>query len=274
MVLNTERAQTQERQIFDEMQAAISQFMNTTKWTNDAFKEEEKIKCNILITFRQRGTAIPNFAADVQIQSLRPVFNSDYETPVFNFLDTKWQFQYTPDQPLIFAENTFTTELTSLLAFYAYIIIGLDYDTFAPKGGDPFYQRALNIVNNSQQAATGPGWDSQTDTRNRYWLMDNLNSPQFEDFRLALYDYHRLALDSFDQDPEAARKKITECLEKMEKVRQVAPTSATLNAFFDAKLNELINIYERGDLDTRNKAVGILSRIDPSNAANYRRAIK
>jgi hypothetical protein len=273
LLLNDERVQSQERQVFRDMQTAISQFMNTTKWTREEFREEERIKCNILITLRKSST-INNFQADVQVQSIRPVYGTDYETPILNYLDTKWSFTYAIDQPLIFAENTFTTELTSLLAFYAYIIIGLDFDTFSMLGGGPYYERALNIVNNSLQANNGPGWNPVGDSRDRYWLSENLNSPQFIEFREGLYEYHRLALDEFDNDQDEARKKILLVLEKMERVRNLVPGSIVLNAFFDAKAPELIHIFSQGNMETRNRAIEILTRIDPTNTGNYRKALR
>jgi len=273
VIINDERVQTQERQIFQEMQQAIQQFLNTTKWTNDEFEEHERIKCNLLITLRKSST-VSNFAADVQIQSLRPVYGSDYETPIFNFLDPKWQYEYTPSQPLIFAENTFTTELTSLLAFYAYLLIGLDYDTFEKGGGIQFYDRARNIAQNSEQAGSGPGWTSLGDIRDRYWLSENLNSAQFEQFREALYLYHLKGLDIFATQPEVARKNILAALKLIDEVLKVAPTSVVINSFFDAKADELQQIFGQGDMQVRTEAAQLLTRLDPTNSADYRKMVR
>jgi len=273
VIVNAERVQSQEQQIFTEMESAISQFMNTQKWTDDEFKEEERIKCNILITLGKRSS-LTNFVADVQIQSLRPVYGTDYETPVLNFFDSKWQFEYNISQPLIFSENTFTTELTSLLAFYAYIMIGMDYDTFEPNGGTRFYERALNIASNSQQQGGGPGWTSTGDVRDRYWLSENLNSPLFQDFRQSLYIYHRKGMDVFAEKPTEARQEIVKSIEKINAVREVSPTAVTLNSFFNAKSAELVNIFSKGDLALREKAIDMLSSLDPTNSNNYRKAIR
>lgn len=273
MRINSDRVQTQEKQVFDDMQKAIQQFMNTTKWTETEFEEHEKIKCDVLITMDE-GNSITNFGATVQIKSLRPVYGTEYESPILTFFDNKWGFTYTLGQPLIFSENTYSTELTSLLAFYAYIVIGLDFDTFSPQGGDPYFERALNIVNNSQTNG-GRGWTSiGGDTRDRYWLSENLNSPQFEDFRAGLYEYHRLAMDVFAKDNDLARKQILEVLTKMKGVRDLQPTSVTINAFFDAKAQELANIYSRGDEEVRAQAVEILLLLDPTNSNLYRKAVK
>ena len=271
--VNGDQVQTQERQVFTDMENAIQQFMNTQKWTEEEFEEYERIQCNILITLN-KGNSITNFNATVQIQSMRPIYGTEYESPVLNFFDNKWTFTYNPSQPLIFSENTYTTELTSLLAYYAYIMIALDFDTFSKKGGNPYYERALNIVNNSQSNG-GSGWQGiGGDIRDRYWLVTNLNSPQFDDFRIGLYEYHRLAMDTFTDDPVAARQQIVNVLEKVKRVREQQPTSVTLNNFFDAKSLEITNIFSRADEDMRQKVVDLLINLDPTNAGTYRKLLK
>lgn len=271
--INADQVQTQEQQIFSDMQQALQQFMNTTKWTDTEFEEEEKIKCDILITL-DKGTSITDFNARVQVKSLRPVYGTDYETPILSFFDNNWSFRYTVGQPLIFAENTYSTELTSLMAFYAYIIIGLDFDTFSEKGGDPYFERALNIVNNSQNNG-GKGWSGiGGDVRDRYWLSENLNSPQFEDFRKGLYTYHRLAMDNLTDDMEGGRTKILEVLQNIKEVQETQPTSVTLNSFFDAKSQELAQIFSRGDEAIQQQAVDLLIRLDPTNSNIYRKILR
>ena len=271
--INSDQVQTQEQQVFTDMQNAIQQFMNTTKWTDEEFEEHERIKCDILITLN-KGTSITNFGAVVQIKSIRPVYGTTYESPVINFFDNKWAFTYAPSQPLIFSENTYSTELTSLLAYYAYMIIAIDFDSFSEKGGSPYYQRALNILNNSQTGGR-PGWSAiGGDTRDRYWLITNLNSPQFEDFRKAIYKYHRLALDTMTENPEEARKEVLEVLQLIKKVRDQQPTSVTINAFFDAKSVEIANLFTQADEATRAKAVELLVQLDPANSAMYRKLNK
>jgi hypothetical protein len=271
--VNAERVQSQERQIFEDMQNAISEFMNTTKWTDDEFEETEKIKCNLLIILGKNST-VNTFEANVQLQSSRPVYGTDYETPLLNFFDNKWVFSYNVSQPLIFSENTFTTELTSLLAFYAYVAIGLDYDSFSKLGGTPYFERARNIAANSEQQGGGPGWGSLSDTRDRYWISENLNNTRFIDYREAFYDYHRLGMDTFAESPEDARKVIFDSLEKIEKVRQALPTAVMVNAFFDSKAAELVNVFSQGDPQLRTKAVELLTAIDPTNSNEYKKAMK
>ncbi len=271
--VNAERVQSQERQIFEEMENAISEFMNTTKWTDDEFEETEKIKCNILIILGDQST-VNNFQANVQIQSSRPVYGTDYETTMLNFFDNKWGFSYNISQPLIFAENTFTTELTSLLAFYAYAIIGMDYDSFSKLGGNPYFERVRNIAANSEQQSSGRGWTAMSDTRDRYWISENMNNTRFIEYREALYEYHRLGMDTFVDDPENARKVIFGALEKIEKVREALPTAVMVNSFFDSKAAELVNIFSQGDPALREQAIELLIRVDPTNANKYKKALK
>lgn len=273
VIINDQQVQTQERQIITGMKDAISQFMNTREWTNDKYREFERIKCNILITLGgDSDVSQGRYTATVQIQSSRPIYGTDYESPLLTFFDRNFAFEYQPSQPMIFTENAYTTNLTSMLAYYAYVILALDYDSFANQGGNPILQRILNILNNSQQA-NYPGWNSG-DSRNRYWLSENLNNPLFMPFREGLYQYHRLAMDTFGKNPEEARKKILEVLQKLKQVNQVRPASVTINAFFDSKADELVSIFSEGNPATIKQAVDLLIVIDPTNATKYRTLIK
>ena len=273
VIINDQQVQTQERQIITGMKDAISQFMNTKEWTVDKFREFERIKCNILITLGgDSDVSQGRYTATVQIQSSRPIYGTDYESPLLTFFDRNFSFEYQPSQPLIFTENAYTTNLTAMLAYYAYVILALDYDSFANQGGSPILQRILNILNNSQQA-NYPGWNSG-DSRNRYWLSENLNNPQFLPYREGLYQYHRLAMDTFGKNPEEARKKIVEVLQKLKQVNQVRPASVIINAFFDSKADELVSIFSEGNPATIKQAVDLLLAIDPTNATKYRALIK
>jgi len=271
--INSDQVQTQEQQVFADMEKAITQFMNTTKWTDVEFEEKERIKCDILITLN-KGTSITNFGAIVQVKSIRPIFGTEYDSPLLTFFDNKWQFEYAPSQPLIFSENTYTTELTSLLAYYAYMVIGMDFDSFSEKGGSPYYQRALNILNNSQTSGKG-GWTALGgDTRDRYWLITNINSPQFENFRIGLYQYHCLGMDLLTDKPQEARQQILDVLKALKIVRDQQPASVTINAFFDAKFLEIANLFSQADEATRIEASEILVQLDPANSAIYRKLAK
>lgn len=272
VTINADQVQTTDRRIFKDMETAFSNFLNNTKWTSDIFETHEKIKCNLLITL-QNPTSIGNYQATVQIQSARPVYNSNYESILLNFADRDWQFEYVESQPLNFNENIYTSNLTSLLAFYAYVIIAMDYDSFSQLGGGEFYRKALNIATNAQ-TANRPGWNTLGSTRNRYWLIENLTNSQMQDIRVGLYEYHRLGLDTFEQSPDESRKTILSVLEKIRKVRKTYPNSIFVIAFLDAKSDELINIFSEGNIQVRRQAFDILAEIDPSKRNDYEKIIK
>lgn len=272
--INATQVQTSDRAIFRDMKTGIEQFMNSRKWTGDSYKSYEKIKCNMLITITKMP-AIGSFAASVQIQSARPIYNTNYTTLVFNFADRDWEFEYIESLPLEYNDNTFTANLTSMLALYAYMIIGVDYDTFTELGGTPYFQRALQVVNNAQQS-NRPGWQALgSSNRSRYWIVENFNNPQMTDLRKALYSYHRLALDTFEKDPDKSREIILKDLKDIKKVRDINPTAVLIVSFFDAKGKELANIFSSGNIQVRREAYDIIKIIDPSsNRANYEKIIQ
>jgi len=270
--INADQVQSSDRRVFEDMEKAFTSFMNDTKWTDDVFETEERIKCNININL-QNPSSIGNFQATVQIQSARPVYNSNYESILLNFADRDWQFEYIESQPLNFNENIYTSNLTSLLAFYAYVIIGMDYDSFGELAGEEHLRTALNIAINAQ-SSNRPGWNTLGSTRNRYWLIENLTNSRMENIRSGIYDYHRLALDTFGDTPDESREIIVESLEKIRTVRRSYPNSILVIAFLDAKSDELINIFSDGNIQVRRKAYDILAAIDPSQASDYEQIIK
>jgi hypothetical protein len=265
--INASQIQTSDAGVFKDMDNAIEQFMNGRKWTSDTYKNHEKIVCNFLITI-SKMPAIGSFAASVQVQSARPVFNSNYTSLLFNFADREWEFEYIESMPLEYNDNTFTSNLTSMLSFYAYLIIGLDYDSFSELGGTPYFQKALSVVNNAQQSNL-PGWQAMGSNRNRYWIIENLNNPQMVDLRKAIYNYHRHGLDSFEENPDESRQVILNGLKDIKKVRDINPTAILVVSFFDAKGKELANIFSDGNIQVRRQAYDIITAIDPSNRSNY-----
>jgi hypothetical protein len=272
VTINSTQIQTSDRGIFRDMKNSIEQFMNTRKWTNDAFKNHEKINCNMLITITKMPS-IGSFAASVQVQSARPVYNSNYSSLVFNFADREWEFEYIESLPMEFNDNTFSTNLTSMLAFYAYMILGIDYDTFSELGGTPYFQKAQQVVNNAQQA-NRPGWQALGSNRNRYWISENYINGQMVDLRKALYSYHRLALDAFDKDPDKSREIILKGLKDIKKIRDINPNAIIVISFFDAKGKELANIFSTGNIQIRREAYDIITSIDPSNRSSYEKIIQ
>ncbi|HNP19429.1 MAG TPA: DUF4835 family protein [Fulvivirga sp.] len=270
--VNADQVQTSDRNVFKDMETAFTQFINSRQWTDDTFESTEKINANIIITL-QNPKSIGIYDATVQIQSARPVYGSNYETILLNFADRDWQFDYIESQPLQYNDNSYQSNLTSLLAYYCYIIIGLDYDSFSELGGTEYFQEALNVVNNAQQS-NRPGWNTLGSTRNRYWLSENLNNQQMISLRKGLYKYHRLALDTFEKDPENSRKIILDVLKDLKKLKTAYPNSILAIAFLDAKKDELINIFSEGNIQIRREAYDILAAIDPSKSSDYEKIIK
>ncbi len=270
--INASQVQTADQGIFRDMKTAVEQFMNGRKWTDNSFLNHEKIDCSIQITITKMP-AIGSFSATVQVQSARPVYNSNYASLVFNFADRDWDFEYIESLPLDFNDNTYTNNLTSMLAFYAYLIIGYDYDTFSELGGSLYFQKSLAVVNNAQQS-NRPGWQPLGSNRNRYWINENLNNGQYTDMRKVFYNYHRLALDTYEKDPDKSRTIILEGLSIIKKARDINPNSILVVSFFDAKSKEIANIFSEGNIQVRRQAYDLVVAIDPSNKGNYERMIK
>ena len=271
VTINAAQIQTSDRRVFQDMETAFENFMNGRDWTPDEFKIEERIRCSISINLVSMPT-IGSFTATVQIRSSRPVYNTNYESIVFNFADRDWNFDYIESMPLEFNQNSYTTNLTSMLAFYAYIILGLDYDTFGDLAGDPYFQIAQVIVNNAAQSGF-PGWSGLESTRNRFALIEDLTNQQMQGLRKGLYTYHRQGLDIFEEDPEEAQKNVIKVLEEIKKIKSRYPGSIFVISFFDAKTDELVNIFSQGAMQERRKAFELLSELNPNKADTYRKIL-
>jgi hypothetical protein len=258
---------TTDQTVFKDMKIALEQFMNTRRWTTDNYKAHERIACNLLININEMPS-IGSFKASVQVQAARPVYQTNYTSLTFNFADRDWEFEYIESQPLEFNDNTYISNLTSMLAFYAYMIIGIDYDTFSELGGTPYFQKAQMVVNNAQ-TANREGWQSLGSNRNRYWLAENYINGQTQDLRKAYYKYHRQALDTFYKTPDQSREIIFKCLQDVKKVRDINPTAIIVISFFDAKAKELGNIFSEGDLSLRRQAFDLITSLDPINKGSY-----
>ena len=271
VAVNDERAQTSDRQVFRDMEQAFSRFMNDRKWTNDNFLPQERIDCNMAITIESMP-AVGFYNATVQIQSSRPVYNTSYSSLILNFADRDWQIEYVESTPLDFGDNVFSSNLTSMLAFYAYVIIGLDNDTFEEFGGEEQFKKALDIVNLAQQSDR-PGWQAFQSNRNRYWLSENLTNQDLKPIRKGLYTYHRLAMDQFEAKQDESRILIVNVLKDIEVANRNIPNSILLISFFDAKKNELAKIFEKGNPATKKEAYNILVNLDPGNTEKYKSII-
>ena len=260
VTINADQIQTTDRAVFKDMERAITTFLNTRKWTNDSYKNHERINCGIFLNIGKMPS-IGNFQANAQITSGRPIYNSNYESVLLNFADREWEFEYFESMPLEFNDNNYLNNLTSMLAFYAYIIIGMDYDSFSDLGGTPYFQKALGVVTNAQPA-NRPGWAALAGNRNRYALIENINNPQLLEMRKNTYRYHRLALDSFEKKPDESRTIILDALKNVKKVWSVYPTSILVISFFDTKSTELVNVFSSANLQTKREAYDILVSLD------------
>ncbi|MDZ7605291.1 MAG: DUF4835 family protein [Cyclobacteriaceae bacterium] len=269
--VDDQRAQTSDRAVFRDMEESFARFLNNRKWTSDDYTPQERIQCNLSITI-EKMPAVGVFQATAQIQSVRPVYNTNYTSLMFNFADRDWQFQYIESTPLDFGDNVFTSSLASMLAFYAYVIIGIDNDSFAEFGGDAQFKKALDIVNLAQQSESG-GWQAFESNRNRYWLSENFTNQDLRPVRKGLYTYHRLALDIFETKPDEARVLIVNVLKDIQAANKRIPNSILKISFFDAKKNELVRIFERGNPATRREAYNILVDLNPTNTENYKSII-
>lgn len=261
VTINADQIQTSDRGIFKDMERAIAAFLNTRKWTTDSYKNHERINCGIFLNI-SRMPSIGSFVASAQITVARPVYNSNYETVLLNFADREWEFEYIESLPLEYNDNAYISNLTSMLAYYAYVIIGMDYDSFSEKGGDPYFQKALMVVNNAQ-TSNRPGWQSIGSNRNRYNLIENINNPQMVELRKNTYKYHRLALDTFEKTPDESRQVILAVLKNVKTIWQIYPNSIFIISFFDSKANELVNVFSEGNLGVRREAYDIVTAVDP-----------
>lgn len=272
VIINDSRVESQNKQIVAQLSKALTKFMNTTQWTEDRYEEWERIECNILITLdKNTDLAQGRYSGDAQIQYNRPVFGTVYTSPILNYFDKNFDFSYKPSEPLIYIPNSTNNNLTLMLAYYSYIILALDYDSFSSLGGSPFIEKAQNIINNAQSTGVGnAGWQTN-DIRARYWLAENLNSPQFIDLRKGLYDYHRLGLDVMLEKPEEARKKTMEVLKKWKEVSVIRLNALLIQTLFDAKGEELYQLFSNAEKEEKMKAAEILLQLDPSHADLYRK---
>ena len=269
VVVDATRIETQDRRVFQDMEAALEDFMNSREWTDDAFQPEERIKCSISITLMEMPS-IGNFRASVQIRSARPIYGASYETILFNFADRDWRFTYVESMPLIYNNNSFTSNLTSMLAYYAFVILGQDYDSFGQLSGSPYYSQAQNVVTQAAQS-NNPGWSGLESTRNRYALIDDLTNQRLESMRIGYYNYHRLGLDIYEENPDQARKEILTMLESMKAIKTQYPASIFVISFFDAKADELVNIFADGNIADKRAAYNLLLELNPSKGDTYAR---
>jgi hypothetical protein len=266
---NLQQIQTVDPKILETLERDLQQFLSGRSWTEDRFLPEERINCNLVMTITE-GDSPNKFEADLAIQSSRPVYGSGVETAVFNTLDTRVTFFYEQFQAIQLSENSYTGNLASVLGYYVNLILGFDYDTFSPLGGQRYFEEAQEIINRlPSDVADDSGWKA-TPSRNRFWLLENILSPRVLPLRRALYTYHREGLDRMYEDVGLARANIVLALEDVKKTNQDYPNTMIVQAFVDAKREEIMEIFKGGTPTEQSAVIQTLTRIDPSNAGKYR----
>ncbi|MDD6019923.1 MAG: DUF4835 family protein [bacterium] len=266
--INTDKVQNANKEVFSTLQSAISDYMNTQRWTDAQFGKNEKIDCRLYFTINKYEE--PNITADLQIQSTRPVYNSTYTTTLINFKDTKVEFTYENNEPLVFSEINWESNLTAVLNFYAYLIIAIDFDTFSPNGGDPYYEKAATVVRMAQSEGES-GWKAFEDTKNRSAVLSAFTDKTTSGIREVLYDYHRKGLDEMVLSPDKGRMAITQTLNTLKKVYDLAPMSVCLTMFKDAKMDELVNVYSKASRTEKDNVHDILKDMYPAEGTRLKK---
>ena len=269
--INSQKIQGTNRTVYQTLQTAIYEFMNNTSWTNHVYNIDERIECNIVINLNEQ-IGSDEYKGTIQVQARRPVFNTSYNTTMLNFLDNYFDFRYLEFNKLEFNENTHLNNLTSVLAFYAYIILGIDYDSYSYMGGTEYFQKAEKIMNNAQNAPES-GWKAYEGNRkNRYWMIENILDEKYRPIREVYYRYHRLGLDLMNEKLIEGRAEIVECMTSIQKVFRDKPDPYLfyMQLFFDAKNDELVNLFSESYPAEKTRVLNILTEIDNANASKYK----
>lgn len=269
-----EKIQNTEKSVFTAMERGITDFLNTRKWTSDEFAQDERIECTILINLTGKSGE-DTYDATMNIQASRPVYNSGYNTSIFNFLDRKLRFRFSEFSTFNFDDNRVTgsdalaSNLTATLAFYAYMILGLDYDSYKLNGGELYFKRAQNIVTNAPEGDGISGWKAFEDKTNRYWMVEQMLNPRFNDFHQIWYAWHRQGLDYMSSNAEQGTAKILSGLSLLSRLNQENPNSALVQLFFTAKSDEVTRILAQQGRQERAPFVSLLGAMDPANNQRY-----
>ncbi|ADY50928.1 hypothetical protein Pedsa_0346 [Pseudopedobacter saltans DSM 12145] len=263
----TPQIQNTNKRPIEILEQTITDFLNNRKWSNDQIKANERIDCSFVLNIKEWDGS-SNFKAEAQIISTRPVFNSSYNSTSLSISDKSFDFNFSEGQPFDYSEQNYINNLTSLLAFYAYIIVGLDYDSFSKLGGSAYYTKAQTVLNNAQSSGYA-GWQAHENLKNRYWLVENLLSKSFHPLREFIYAYHREGLDMMSDNLSKGRKNILDVLPKLEEIDRQKQGAIFMQTFFTAKADELANVFSKADPTEKMKVYNLLSGIDPSNIRKY-----
>ncbi len=269
--VNSSQIQGTNKTVFETLQKSLFEFLNNRNWTKHVYSTEERIECNFMLNITKQNS-VDEFEGTLQVNSSRPVLNSGYSTPLFIYLDKKVKFRYAEGEALDFSENTHH-ELSSLFAYYVYVVLGYDYDSFSLMGGTEYFQMAEKIVTTAQSSTSG-GWKAFEDRKNRYWLIENTLNQVYAPVRLYYYNYHRLGLDVMHKNLADGRTKIAEGLNDLLKVHRAKQNSFIMQILFEAKSEELIKILSESPVAEGTKAYNLLKEMDASNAAKYQKIIK
>ncbi len=261
VTFNTDQIEGTNKQVFETLQQAVSEYMNTTVFTNAQFAANEKIDCRMFFTIKEYKD--DTFTGDLQVQSTRPVYNSSYTTTLINFKDTKLEFAYRENEPLVYSVNNMESQLTAILNFYAFLFLAVDFDSFAPNGGEPYFERLQQIVQMAQSSGES-GWKAFEDTKNRSAVLSGFTDAATSGIRKLMYDYHRTGLDNMSVSVDKGRAAITESLSEIEKIYKTSAMSVILSMFKDAKFDELVNIYSKAPAEERSKVYNLLQPIYPT----------
>ena len=266
--VNSQKIQGTNRQKFTNMRTTIYEFINNTRWTNDVYSAEERIECNMIINLTsQVGT--DGYKGSITIKSSRPIYRTSYNSSILNIVDSDVRFDFVENQTLEFNEHNHTSNLISILSYYAYVIIGMDYDTFSPLSGEPYFLKAQKIIDNAQSDQRATGWKPYEGTFNRYWLIENLLHNDYKPLRNAMYSYHREGLDLLAEQAESARDEITSALYSVKTTANRKQGTYLLKVFFDAKVDEITKIYSDGFISNKNELVDMLKQMDPANMSKW-----
>lgn len=271
VTINSDQVQGSNKEMFNTLKQSIEEFVNTSRWTNMTFQEKEKIECNMLLVVKSVENDMLN--CEFTCQSRRPVYGTSYTTPTLNFKDNNFVFTYQEYDRLDYQQSVFTTNLTALLAYYCYLIIGHDMDSFAKLGGTPYFQACENIVTAAQSAsldnAEAAGWKAFESNRNRYALINNLMDEAFKKYRIYYYDYHRHGLDEMVNNVANGRARIAKDIKVLKEASNARPATYVINAFLDAKSDELVNIFKKGTSEEKKMVYDLLMDIDPTRQSTY-----
>lgn len=264
--INSDKVATTNNQIFKNLKNSVTDFVNKTDWTGEEYKQTERIECSMVIIINSYESN--QFSATIQVQSSRPIYNSTYSSPVFNYNDKDFSFRYVEFENLLFNPSSFDSNLVSVLAYYCNMIVGFDADTFALMSGNKYYEVAQQIVNVAQQSGL-PGWGQSDGNQNRYFLVNDVLSGTFDSFRNALYQYHREGLDYMSSDLKVSKDKIIESLNTLSKIYNLRPNAFLTRLFFDAKSDEIVLILSGGPKVSLNQTIETLNKISPLNSSKW-----